>query len=86
MSRIIRVSFICVIYFPVDVGVRFRCVQHVVLADADEEVAGRDVLDAVRRRDHPLPRQQRRAALVPELPVLVLPQAHLKMIDEKKFD
>ena len=58
--------------------VRFGGVEDVVLADADEEVAGRDVLDAVRRRDDPLPRQQRRTAFVAELPVLVLPQAHLK--------
>ena len=58
--------------------VRFGGVEDIVLADADEEVAGRDVLDAVRRRDDPLPRQQRRAALVPELPILVLPQAYLK--------
>ena len=58
--------------------VRLGGVEDVVLADADEEVAGRDVLDAVRRRDDPLPRQQRRTALVAELPVLVLPQAHLK--------
>ena len=58
--------------------VRFGGVEDIVLSDADEEVAGRDVLDAVRRRDDPLPRQQRRTALVAELPVLVLPQAYLK--------
>ena len=59
-------------------GVGLRGVEDVVLSDADEEVAGGDVLDAVRRRDDPLPRQQRRPALVPELTVLVLTQAHLK--------
>ena len=62
-------------------GVRLRRVEHVVLPDADEQIARRDVFDAVRGRDHPLPGEQRGAALVPELAVLVLPQADLNSVD-----
>ena len=52
-------------------------VENVVLADADEEVGGGDVLDAVGGCDHPLVGQEGRAALVAELAVLVLAEGDL---------
>eukprot|EP00095_Tigriopus_kingsejongensis_P011672 maker-scaffold59_size442576-snap-gene-2.13 protein:Tk11672 transcript:maker-scaffold59_size442576-snap-gene-2.13-mRNA-1 annotation:"hypothetical protein TcasGA2_TC001061" len=61
----------------IEMPVGLAAIQDVVLADADQEIAGRDVLDAMGCGDHPCVGEQGRAAFVAELAVLVLSQRHL---------